>query len=109
MNAERVTEDRVNDAAKRILAGMYKLGQIKSNLQDQDLYPNTVNLDAETLTDETKKLNREAVRDSIVLLKNQDGVLPLYNPNSPSTTKKKIAIIGNNAESSLECLTDLGG
>ena len=34
-----VTEDRVHDAARRVLASMYKLKQIKSNLKDKDLFP----------------------------------------------------------------------
>ena len=104
-----ISEDRIHDAAKRILATMYRFGRIKSKLKDEDLYPNTVDLDIDTLTDQTKELNRKAVRDSIVLLKNSENVLPLYNPNNPSNTVKKIAVIGNNAESSIKCLTDLGG
>ena len=105
-----VTEDRVHDAARRVLATMYKLKQIKSKLKDKDLYPNFVNFDVDTLTDKTKKLNRKAARESIVLLKNSDNILPLDN-NKHQTSRKinKISVIGNNAESSLKCLTDLGG
>ena len=103
-----VSEDRVHDAARRVLASMYKLKQIKSNLKDKDLFPNFVNLDADTLTSKTKKLNRKAARDSIVLLKNSDNVLPLDNNKiQTSRTIKKIAVIGNNAESSLDCLKDM--
>ena len=103
-----VTEDRVHDAARRVLASMYKLKQIKSNLKDKDLYPNSVDLDIDTLTDKTKKLNRQAARDSIVLLKNSDNILPLdNNKHQTSRTIKKIAVIGNNAESSLDCLSDM--
>ena len=103
-----VTEDRVHDAARRVLASMYKLKQIKSNLKDKDLYPNSVDLDIDTLTDKTKKLNRKAARDSIVLLKNSDNILPLdNNKHQTSRTIKKIAVIGNNAESSLDCLSDM--
>ena len=104
----KVSQDRVHDAARRVLASMYKLKQIKSKLKDEDLFPNTVDLDIDTLTDKTKKLNRKAVRDSIVLLKNKDNVLPLSNNKYyPSRTIKKIAVIGNNAESSLDCLNDM--
>ena len=105
-----VTEDRVHDAARRVLATMYKLKQIKSKLKDKDLYPNFVNFDVDTLTDKTKKLNRKAARESIVLLKNSDNILPLDN-NKHQTSRKinKISVIGNNTESSLKCLTDLGG
>ena len=40
----------------------------KTNLEN-DVYPNYVNLDTDTLTSENKELNRKAGRDSIVLLK----------------------------------------
>ena len=79
-----VTEERVNDAAKRILAATYKLGQRKN-------FP-SFNFNRNTLTDTTKKLNREAAGQSNVLLKNTGNVLPISKEKY-----SKIAIIGNDA------------
>ena len=93
-----ITEDRVDDACRRILAAMFKLDQIPDSPKDSDYYPNYVNLAQNTITDETKKLNREAGADSIVLLKNNNA-LPL-----PSvTTTTNLGIFGNSAVES-DCL-----
>ena len=65
-----VTKERLHDAAKRILAAMYKFKQIPDNPKSGDLYPNFVDLDKDTLTSKTKKLNRKTAGESMVLLKN---------------------------------------
>ena len=84
VNDGTVKEERVNDAAKRILAAQYKLGQRK-NFPSFDFSVNTI-------TEATKQLNREAAGQSNVLLKNEGNVLPITKDKYP-----KIAVLGNNA------------
>ena len=83
----KITYERLDDAVERILAPMYKLDQFSSDVK----FPE-VNLNKNTITDETKKLNREAAAQSNVLLKNIDNILPLKNMEG-----KTIAIFGNDA------------
>ena len=83
----KISYKRLDDAVERILASMYKLDQFNSNVK----YPK-VDLMKNTITEETKKLNRQAATESIVLLKNDDNILPLKNMKG-----KTIAIIGNDA------------
>ena len=90
LNNNEITKERLNDAVERILAPMFKLDQFN----EEEKYPE-INLMKNTITNETKKLNREAAAQSNVLLKNKDNILPLSN-----TTVKTIAIIGNDAKQS---------
>jgi beta-glucosidase len=85
-----ITNDRLNDAVERILSPMYKLDQFNDDIK----FPG-VDLMKNTITNETKKLNREAAAQSNVLLKNEGNILPLRN-----TSIKTIAIIGNDATQS---------
>ena len=85
-----ISNERLNDAVERILSPMYKLDQFNEN----NKFPN-VDLMKNTITNETKKLNREAAAQSNVLLKNEENILPLKN-----TSVKTIAIIGNDAAES---------
>ena len=87
--------ERLDDAVERILAPMYKLDQFSSEIQ----YPK-IDLMKSTITDETKKLNREAATQSNVLLKNEGNILPIKNMKD-----KTIAIIGNDAFPS-PCIRD---
>ena len=87
----RVTEDRINEAATRIIASMYKMNQM-------DNYPK-VDIYYQTNTTYRKQLQRKVATESQVLLKN-DGILPLK-----TGTIKKIAIIGNDAFER-DCLPD---
>ena len=91
----QITKERLDDAVERILAPMYKLDQFSSDVK----FPE-VNLNKNTITDETKKLNREAAAQSNVLLKNEGNILPLKNMKG-----KTIAIIGNDAIES-PCIRD---
>ena len=91
----KITYERLDDAVERILAPMYKLDQFSSDVK----FPE-VNLNKNTITDETKKLNREAAAQSNVLLRNIDNILPLKNMEG-----KTIAIIGNDAIES-PCIRD---
>jgi beta-glucosidase len=79
-----VSEDRINEAAKRIIATMYKMDQMEN-------YPK-VNMYKRTNTNARKRLQRKVATESQVLLKN-DGILPLKKDG----TYKKIAVIGNDA------------
>ena len=87
----KVSEDRLNEAATRIISSMYKMGQMNN-------YPE-VNIFKQTNTTERKALQRKVATESQVLLKN-DGILPL------NTEKvKSIAIVGNDAFER-DCLPD---
>ena len=88
---QRVNESRINEAATRIIASMYKLDQMED-------YPK-VDIYHKTNTDERKQLQRKVATESQVLLKN-DGILPL-NKN----TIRTIAVIGNDAFER-DCLPD---
>ena len=79
-----VTEKRVNEAASRIIASMYKMDQMNN-------YPK-INIYNPTNTTKRKQLQRKAATESQVLLKN-NGILPLKTDGNI----KKIAIIGNDA------------
>ena len=92
---KEITYERLDDAVERILAPMYKLDQFSSDVK----YPE-VDLMKNTITDETKRINREAATQSTVLLKNDDNILPIKN-----MAGKTIAIIGNDALDS-PCIRD---
>ena len=80
-----ITQERLDDAVRRVLSTMYRFNQLDSNYPD-------INLDKDTITDDTKKINREAAGQSNVLLKNENNALPLSKDKY-----SKIAIIGNDA------------
>ena len=80
-----INQTRLDDAVRRVLSSMYKLQQLDSK------YPK-IDLSVDTITDKSKKINREAAGQSNVLLKNENDVLPLSK-----TKYNKIAIIGNDA------------
>ena len=92
---KEITYERLDDAVERILAPMYKLDQFSSDVK----YPK-VDLMKNTITDETKRINREAATQSNVLLKNENNILPIKN-----MAGKTIAIIGNDAFES-PCIKD---
>ena len=76
-----ITEERITEAATRIIATMYKLEQME-NYPEVDIY-------YETKTDQRKKIQRQAATESQILLKN-DGILPLTN-------FKTLGVIGSDA------------
>ena len=86
---KEISEKRLNDAVKRILASMYKLGQL--NTETDRPYPK-INLLKNTITEKNKKINRQAATQSSVLLKNENNILPLKNLKG-----KTLAVIGNDA------------
>ena len=79
----KVKEERINEAATRIIAAMYQMNQMEN-------FPN-VNMFYPTNTEEKKKLQRKVATESQVLLKN-DGILPLKIKSI-----SKLAVIGNDA------------
>ena len=78
-----IPEKRVNESATRIIATMYQMNQMEN-------FPE-IHLFKETKTEERIKLQRRAATESIILLKNEDNILPIKNV-------KKIAVIGNAAQ-----------
>lgn len=65
-----ITEERINDAARRILTVKFELGLFDHPYADPTLL-DTVGSDAHRV------LARQAVRESLVLLKNENAALPL--------------------------------
>ena len=84
---DEISYERLDDAVERILAPMYKLDQLSTIIK----YPD-IDIMKNTITEETKRINREAATQSNVLLKNKNSILPLKNMKG-----KTIAIIGNDA------------
>ncbi len=78
---------RIDDAVKRILRQKFRLGLFKNP------FPNA-SLISKIGIKEHRDLARQAVRESLVLLKNEDNVLPL------SKKTKKILVVGEHANSS---------
>jgi beta-glucosidase len=71
-----ITEERINDATRRILRAKFKLGLFEKPYADPDLV-------ATVGSTEHRLLARQAVRESLVLLKNDNSALPI-DKNIPS-------------------------
>lgn len=82
LSSGRVQQSRVDDMVCRILASWYLVGQ------DDGSYPG-ININANVQGDHKTNV-RAAARDGIVLLKNDDGILPLGKPS-------KLALVGSAA------------
>ncbi|MDX3660213.1 glycoside hydrolase family 3 N-terminal domain-containing protein [Streptomyces sp. ID05-26A] len=85
VQAGRVPMSRIDDANRRILTKKFELGLFEKPLTDRSYTPTVGNA-------AHRALAREAVRKSQVLLKNQNGVLPL------SKTSSKIFVAGKSAD-----------
>lgn len=86
----RITEEDVNRAVFRLLMTRMKLGMF-----DQDDHVPYASIPAsENNTRAHREKNLEAARKTLVLLKNQNGTLPLQ-----PASLRKIAVIGPNADS----------
>lgn len=85
VQAGRVPMSRVDDANRRILTKKFELGLFEKPLTDRSYTPTVGNA-------AHRALAREAVRKSQVLLKNQNGVLPLPK------TASKLFVAGKSAD-----------
>jgi beta-glucosidase len=81
--------ERVNDATKRILNVKKKLGLLDDNFENVYPVPSDLN---KIGTNESENFNLEAARESIILAKNENNVLPL-----DKKTNKKILVTGPTA------------
>ena len=91
VNKNLISEEKLNDSAERIISTLYKFGQMEN-------FPKTENFNINYITEETKQLNRRAATESIILLKNDDNILPINLSKIESTNKKyKIGILGIDA------------
>ena len=84
---DSVSIDRINDAVKRILRQKYKLGLFENPFPDSTLIPKIGSVPH-------RDKARQAVRESLVLLKNENNILPI------DKTTKKIVVVGEHANSS---------
>lgn len=84
----KVSEDDINKACRRILEAKYKLGLF----DDPYRYFDDARPEKDILTAEHRKAAREAAARSMVLLKNNNQVLPLKKPGT-------VALIGPLADS----------
>ena len=79
----KVSEEKINDACRRILEAKYKLGLF----EDPYRYVSTERNQQQIMSADKLALSKQAAIESMVLLKNDQTILPLQ-------TGKKIAFIG---------------
>ncbi len=93
-----IAMERIDDAVRRILTIKYKMGLFSDEFYDEstsDYY--RLGYDDNFYTAENRGVAREAVRKSLVLLKNENGALPLDDDAD-------VAIIGEGADNiGLQC------
>ena len=83
-----ITESEIDRAVKRIMTARFKLGMFDpDSIVEYAQIPYTANC-----SDYNRSLARQAARESIVLLKNENNILPLKGDI------KTIAVIGPNAD-----------
>jgi beta-glucosidase len=82
---KKVTEARINDAVKRILRVKFEAGVFSNPVNNYQKYPDFGSAAFEAAA-------YDAAAESITLLKNENGILPL-------STNKKILVTGPNANS----------
>jgi beta-glucosidase len=85
----RVSEERINDSVRRLLALKFRAGLFENP------YADPARAVAITNNSEARELALKAAQRSIILLKN-DGMLPLRLPQA-GAAKQVIAVIGPNA------------
>lgn len=81
---DSVSIDRINDAVKRILRQKFRLGLFKNPFPDSTLIKSIG-------SPEHRDIARQAVRESLVLLKNENNALPIDKKT------KKIVVVGEHA------------
>ena len=84
VNENKVSIDRINDAVRRILTVKFELGLFEKPFTDRS-FTSTVG------STQHREVARQCVRESLVLLKNQNNILPL------SKNLTRIHIAGKNA------------
>ncbi len=82
-----VSMSRINDAVKRVLRQKFRLNLFEKPFPDSSLV-------SEIGIKEHREVAKRAVRESLVLLKNENKILPL------SKETKKIVVVGEHANSS---------
>jgi len=83
---DSVSIDRINDAVKRILRQKFRLGLFENPYPDSTLISKIGNISH-------RNKARQAVRESLVLLKNENSVLPINKKTN------KIVVVGEHANS----------
>ena len=84
---DSVSIARINDAVKRILRQKYRLGLFENPYPDSTLI-------SKIGSESHRNKAKQAVRESLVLLKNEKNILPI------DKTSKKIVVVGEHANSS---------
>jgi len=87
VETETIALSRIDDAVKRILRQKFRLGLFENPFPDATLV-------SKIGVNEHRNIAKQAVRESLVLLKNKNKVLPL------SKDTKKIVVVGEHANSS---------
>ena len=87
----KVTQAQIDEAVRRVLRLKFELGLFDDPFKYLNKERNKANIEKK----EYRTLARTAVAESMVLLKNNNAVLPI----KPATTKKKILIVGPYADS----------
>jgi beta-glucosidase len=90
----KVSEEYVDRAVKRLLRAKFMLGLFENPYTDEDLAKTVVN--SATI----RNTNLQMARECIVLLKNENNMLPISN------SVKRIAVIGPNADNLYNQLGD---
>ncbi len=87
-----LTEELVTEAARRVLRLKMRLGLFEKPYVDEELAPNLI------LREDFRAVALETARESMVLLKNKDGLLPL------TPGQHRLAVIGPLADAAREML-----
>ena len=85
VNEGRIPQARIDDAVRRILRQKFRLNLFENPFSDTTLI-------AEIGSEQHRNVAREAVRESLVLLKNENVTLPL------SKKTEKIVVVGEHAD-----------
>lgn len=92
VNNGDITMDRIDDAVRRVLTIKYKMGLFHEDFYDEQTGTYyRLGYDDNFYTLENREVAREAVRKSLVLLKNENNVLPL-------SKNENIALVGAGAK-----------
>jgi beta-glucosidase len=86
VNENRISEERIDESARKILLAKFKLGLF------EDPFIDLSEVDENIFTKEHQNTSLEIARKSIVLLQNNQGILPLKKLN-----KTRILVTGPNA------------